>query len=176
MADTEIDRFADLFVQCLHVGQAIADVQPRFHEIAELQQADAEAVEPASCRSTMRANRSSRRGCGEPSRGAGRWPGPDVSGHRVGDWAGHRASDIMRSMTWMEFLPSVPAMRPWDFRSFPEGLCPCGWGVYNRAFGTRELPPSWFHYPVRFCTAAFSTLISQCELVKSRCSLPVSLT
>ena len=28
-------------------------------------------------------------------------------------------------------------------------------GVYNRAFGTCELRPIFFHYPVRFCTAAF---------------------
>jgi hypothetical protein len=45
VAGAEVDRFADFFVQFLHVGQGdFADVDPRFDDVAEFEQADAEPV------------------------------------------------------------------------------------------------------------------------------------
>ena len=45
VAGAEIDRFADGFVQRLHEGQRdFADTDPRFDDVAEFEQADAEAI------------------------------------------------------------------------------------------------------------------------------------
>lgn len=45
VADAEIDRFADGFVQRLHEGpRDFAHADPRFDDVAKLEQADAEAI------------------------------------------------------------------------------------------------------------------------------------